>query len=62
MTPLEKAKLKIKKDGEACCKCEKSERVNGTLFCGVTGKIILPQFENCCCCRGKLKERDPLGH
>lgn len=58
MTPLEKAKQKSKINAQHCCNCEKSERVNGILYCGVTGKIILPQFENCCCCRGKLKENE----
>lgn len=62
MTPLEKTKQKAKENKEACCNCEKSERVNGVLFCGVTGKIILRRFENVCLCRGKRKERDPLGH
>lgn len=48
LTPLEKAK------GEKSCQtCEKSERVKGILYCGVSGKMILPRFENVYCCRGK---------
>ncbi|MGN1120680.1 MAG: hypothetical protein ACI4Q4_10000 [Oscillospiraceae bacterium] len=58
MTPLEKAKKKAKENKEACCNCEKSERVNGILFCNVSGKIILPRFEGICVCRGKRKEHD----
>lgn len=59
MTPLEKAK-KNKEEWKAkppCCKCPKSERVGNILYCQVTGKIIMPQFENLCVCRGeRLKE------
>lgn len=55
MTPLEKAKLKAKENETACRNCEKSERVNGVLYCGATGKIIMPIFEDMCLCRGKLK-------
>lgn len=61
MTPLERAKQKAKKDKEACCNCEKSERVNGVLYCTVNGKIIMPRFEDMCLCRGKLKEREENG-
>lgn len=56
MTALAKAKQKAKKDKEACYNCEKSEIVRGLLYCGVTGKIIMPRFEHMCLCRGKLKE------
>ena len=58
MTPLERAKQKAKKDKEACYNCEKSERVNGVLYCTVNGKIIMPRFADMCLCRGKLKERE----
>lgn len=50
MTPLEMAKAKQKE--LSCATCPKSERVNGVLYCGVSGKIILPRFENICVCRG----------
>ena len=53
MTPLEKAKQK--QTEQPCSCCEKSERIDGILYCGVSGKIILPQFENIPCCRGKYK-------
>ena len=51
MTPLEKAKAKQKEI--SCAPCPKSERVNGVLYCGVNGKIILPRFENISVCRGQ---------
>lgn len=57
MTPLEKAKQKANKDKEACCNCEKSERVNGVLYCGVNGKIIMPRFEDMCLCGNKRNRR-----
>lgn len=50
MTPLEMARARAKKI--SCATCPKSERVNGVLYCGVSGKIILPRFENICVCRG----------
>lgn len=55
MTPLEKAKQKAKENEAACRNCERAERFNGTLYCGATGKIIMPRFEDMCLCRGKLK-------
>ena len=59
MTPLEKAKANLLKGENPSCKtCPKSERVKGVLYCGVSGKIIMPQFEHICICRGKrLEER-----
>lgn len=51
MTPLEKAKQM--RNSFTCKTCSKGERVNGTLYCGISGKIILPTFEDVCCCRGK---------
>lgn len=48
MNLLEKAKQKAKKDKEACYNCEKSERVNGVLYCTVNGKIIMPRFADMC--------------
>ena len=55
MTPLEKAKQKAEKakSQPACKDCPKSERVENLLYCQVSGKIIMPQFETICCCRGK---------
>lgn len=58
MTPLERAKANLLKWQEEkkkppCKDCPKSERVNGLLFCGVSGKIIMPRFEHICLCRGK---------
>lgn len=48
MTPFEKAK-----SHETTCKnCEKSERVNGVLYCTANGKIIMPSFEDMCLCIG----------
>ena len=57
MTPLEIAKAKAKTP-PSCAECPKSERVKDTLYCGVDGKIIMPQFEHISCCLGKkLVER-----
>ena len=55
MTPLEKAKQKAEqaKNQPACGECPKSERVENILYCQVSGKIIMPQYENISCCRGK---------
>lgn len=55
MTPFEKAKQKAKLNETACKNCEKSERVNGVLYCTANGKIIMSRFEDMCLCRGKLK-------
>ena len=52
MTPLEKAKAK-ESQPKPCGECPKSERVNGVLYCSVSGKIIMPRFEHICLCRGK---------
>lgn len=60
MTPLEIAKKRQEemKTKPPCKYCPKSERVKDTLYCGVDGKIILPRFEDICCCLGKkLMER-----
>ena len=57
LTPLEMAKLKVKRN--TCKTCSKSERVGNVLYCGVSGKIILPMFEDVEICYGKyLKERN----
>ena len=59
MTPLEKARKNQEewKTKPPCCKCPKSERVGNALFCAVTDKMILPQHEYICICRGeRLKE------
>lgn len=57
LTPLEMAKSKEKRN--TCKTCCKGERVGNVLYCGVTGKIILPMFENVEICRGEyLKERN----
>jgi hypothetical protein len=65
MTPLEIAKKNQEKwrTKPPCYKCPKSERVEGTLYCGVDGKIILPRFEHICCCLGKklIDERSENG-
>jgi hypothetical protein len=64
MTPLEIAKKnqEQRKTKPPCDKCPKSERIEGTLYCGVDGKIILPRFEHICCCLGKkLIERSENG-
>lgn len=60
MTPLEIARANLLKEEEEkkhpkppCGECPKSERVKDTLYCGVDGKIILPRFEDVCCCLGK---------
>lgn len=60
MTPLEIAKASLLKEEEEkenpkppCVECPKSERVKDILYCGVDGKIILPRFEDICCCLGK---------
>ena len=52
MTPLEKAKLKATMP-KPCGECPKGERVGNVLYCGVSGKIILPRFEGICICRGE---------
>lgn len=52
MTPYELAKDK-EKQPKPCGKCEKSERINEVLYCTVSGKIILPRFENLSICNGK---------
>ena len=60
MTPLEKAKQKAEqsKSKPACKDCNKSERVGNLLYCQISGKIIMPQYENISCCRGeRLRER-----
>lgn len=51
LTPLEMAKLKAKRN--TCKTCSKSERVVNVLYCRVTGKIILPMFEDMEICHGK---------
>ena len=58
MTPLERAKKKAEegKKQTACEDCSKSERVGNLLYCQVSGKIIMPQYENISCCRGKRLE------
>lgn len=59
MTPLEKAKRMAEetKKQPACEDCPKSERVGNLLYCQISGKIIMPQYENVSCCRGnRLKE------
>lgn len=59
MTPLEKAKQKAEqaKRSPACKDCPKSERVGNLLYCQISGKIIMPQFEDISCCRGeRLRE------
>lgn len=57
LTPLEMAKLKAKRN--TCKTCSKSERVGNFLYCGVSGKIILPMFEDMEICRGRhLEERN----
>lgn len=57
MTALEKAK-KAAQEPKSCKNCDKSARVNGALYCSVNGKLILPQFEDLCLCRGKLREKN----
>jgi hypothetical protein len=53
MTPLEKARERAKNPEPPACKdCPKSERVENLLYCQVSGKIIMPQYENISCCRG----------
>lgn len=61
MTPLEKAKANEKKP-KPCNECPRSERVNGVLYCQVSGKIILPRFEDLCLCGGKRLERSDNGN
>ena len=57
LTPLEMAKLKAKPN--TCKTSSKSERVGNVLYCGVSGKIILPMFEDVEICRGRhLEERN----
>lgn len=57
LTPLEMAKLKAKRN--TCKTCSKGERVGTVLYCGVSGKIILPMFEDVEICRGRhLEERN----
>ena len=59
MTPLEKAKqkLSLSKSYPSCVECHRSERVGNLLYCQISGKIIMPQYENISCCRGeRLKE------
>lgn len=58
MTPLEKARLRAK-EPPACKDCPESERVGRVLYCKITGKIILPQYEHISMCRGeRLRERE----
>lgn len=57
LTPLEMAKLKAKRN--TCKICRKGERVGNVLYCGATGKIILPMFEDMEIFHGKyLDERN----
>lgn len=55
MTPLEIAKqmAEQKKSQPACEDCPKSERVGNLLYCQISGKIIMPQYEKISCCRGE---------
>ena len=55
LTPLEMAKLKAKRN--TCKTCSKGECVGTFLYCGVTGKIILPMFEDMEICYGKYLEK-----
>lgn len=58
MTPLERA-LKKKNEPKPCNKCDNSVRVDNVLYCKISGKIILPMFEDVCLCKGtRLKERE----
>ena len=64
MTPLEMAKKRAAEPPAppVCAECHKSERVGNLLFCGVTGKIIMPRFEDISVCRGKrFKEGEISG-
>ena len=51
LTPLEKAEQKQKYP--PCAECPKSKRIGKILYCSVDGRIIMPQFEDICCCKGK---------
>lgn len=56
MTPLQMAIIK-EKEPKPCKECEKSVRIKNILYCELSGKIILPMFENISICRGeRVKE------
>jgi hypothetical protein len=57
MPPLEKARLRAK-EPPACKDCPESERVGKVLYCKISGKMILPQYENISCCRGERLKGD----
>lgn len=58
LTPLEMAKKRAAEPPKppVCEECPKSERVGTLLYCGESGKIIMPRFENISVCRGKRLE------
>ena len=59
MTALERAKKNNQpQEPRPCRECELSERYGNALYCTVNGKMILPQHEELCLCRGKLKGKD----
>lgn len=51
-------KEKEKHERPPCRECHKSKRVFDILFCEVSGKMILPIFEDVCCCQGSRLEGD----
>lgn len=57
---LELYKDKIREEDKTppCNKCKQSERVGKILFCQISGKIILPMFEDISCCHGKYLEEN----
>ena len=38
-----------------CAKCDNHVFLRGADFCKVSGKLLLPQFLDVCCCRGKYQ-------
>lgn len=54
-TPLEMARTRHQENllNPPCKDCSKSERVDGILYCSVSGKIILPRYEIISCCNGR---------
>lgn len=56
MTPLEKAKQNQAE--QPCFCCEKSERIDGILYCGVNGKLYCRNLKAYLVAEENTKERE----
>ena len=54
MPALEKALQQ--QEHPPCGKCPNAVPIGKVMYCKVDGRIIMPQFYNVCCCRGKKQK------